>query len=388
MKKMLLIWGILFISSSLLHAISMRGEIEKSDYNIVSMISKIVIQCENNRKVFIKKRKNLYYASKHKSFNSFEKAAKYACDLKSRKKISKKRINAKLRKNALVCRTKKSMIYTLKNDRNYQSVLHKLESRNLYKNCFIGVKNYKVIVTNHYHNENLIKNYYKMKYGDNIRYAPINSIKPLNKRKRYKKRHVYKKDIKRNFKHKKIVKYRTPKSKTMAKHKRVYTHAKKEKMVKSKFIAPNTKRVTNVVKRVKSVNSYVETEYKPEIIRYSDSSENISEIQSTDSIQSDTSIGNQEIADERLTRENSNDTIDTSSTYKSIEKKPKIVQHSNTKAVEVYRCSASSTLSGKIYIGQHLDRDSSVKLALKNCKDEHKNVENCQFEHCFILKLM
>jgi len=381
MKKMLLIWGILFISSSLLHAISMRGEVEKSDYNIISMTSKIVIKCENNRKAFIQKRKNLYYASKHKSFKSFEKAAKYACGLKFRKKTSKKRINAKLRKNALVCRTKKSMVHALKNDRNYQSLLHKLESRDLYKNCFIGVANYKVTVSNHYHNENLIKNYYKMKYGENIRYAPINAIKPLNKRKRYKKRHAYKKDTKRNLKHKKIVKRKISKSKAMAKHKRVYHHAKKEKIVKSKsYIVPKTKSAT----RIESVNSYVDTEDKPEIIRYSDSPENVSEMQRTDTIQSDTSIHTQKKADV----ESINESIDTSSSYKLVEKNPITVQHSNAKAVEVYRCSASSMLSGKIYTGQHLDRDSSVKLALKNCKSEHKNVENCQFEHCFILKLM
>lgn len=394
MKKVVLILGALFVYHSGLYAFTMRGESEKAHYNIVSMTAKIVIECENGEKSFIKKYKDLYYASKSAGFRSFEKAAKYACRLKFKNHITKKRTkkvrkNARLRKNAIVCRTQKSIIYLLKNTKHYQSVLNKLQSRNVYKNCFIGKANYPVAVTNHYHNKNLIHNYYKMRYGDNngdnVRYTPIISIKPIGANKKH---------------------YSRSKTKVeKSKRKKVLSHKKVRVREKKKYRIAERTQVKKILRHKAPItveNTFVLHKRKPESSLCVNNSEEIATVQDKNSIKEYSQIqDNQRIdVETSLSHQNSNNVVtnnepsivekrDTSdsSTTETIERLND-EQKSDLVGTKIYRCSASSTQTGKIFVGQHLDSESSKNIALKNCQDEEKNSENCQFEHCFILDLM
>ena len=266
-------------------------------------------------------------------------------------KSSKTKANAKLIKNTLVCRTKRSLNYLLKSEKNYQKVVDGLASNSIYKDCFYSTVTVGVTVFGHYNIKNLIKNYYVInEHTDNTRYVPTESRKQSHKAKKSKRKYTKKRKKKRTKKSKSSYK-KVKKSRKVKK----YTKKKKYNKKSKPKVVYKTKKVPSVVK-----NSNV----------YIAPTETVS------------SVDNEEVVNE-------NQLKSVLSTYseprKEVASHEVVTQKETLDYMKVYRCSAVSF--DESFRGEHVEQAKSKKMALDNCKKYQKDDGICIFENCFILRV-
>jgi len=322
MKKLFIGIMVMLVMNIALNASSSYVERESSAYKVVSTKSTITILCSNGEKVYIKKDNHSYYTSS-KRFSSLNKASKSACKLDSKE-------NAILKKGALVCRNNKSLIYLLKSRRNYEKVIKGLSSSNIYKNCYFSTKRGKVLVSAHYNDKNLIKDYYVIDLNKNQkRYVPIEFIESLNATQKHTNR--YHKDRKKQYRKK------SNKVKKYTKRKKIHTIRKKHiKKKKHTIRKKHIHRKKHTIRRVKK--SSVSKTIHNNILPSSESKVNISTA--------------------------SNDSLD---------------------YFKVYRCTVVS--SDKSFYGEYIDKEKSKKMALDNCNRYKKSESICLPEDCYIVRI-
>lgn len=250
----------------------------------------------------------------------------FSASLVDSDKVSRSvKINGILKKEAVVCRSEKSLIYLLKSEKHYQRVIDGLESHLFYKNCFLSIARAKVNVVSHYSSQYLIKNYYVINYLSKTRYVPIEFIEPVKKVKN--KKSTY---------HKKRIKRDTKKSK--------YSKSKIHKYNKPKKTHKKSKRIHRHVSVKKIINTNLEYKKHKSII--------------SDSI------------------------IDKNKHIKSNNKV--LFNQSISNTMKVYKCSVVSFY--KSFTGQHIDKEKSKQLAVENCKKYQTSDESlCVFDSCYIL---
>ena len=263
------------------------------------------------------------------------------------------KVNAKLEKGALVCRSKKSLTYLLQSQKNYQKVVNGLASNSIYKNCFLSIMAAGVTVDAHYSSDNLIKNYYVInKHTGKTRYVPIEFIQPINtanksKTKRYKKRNKTYHNT-RKKKYNKKLKYTHAKIKKSSKLKKYNKNKKSKISYQTKSTHVNIK--NNYVSRKARTIVTPKVKYKEE--HKSDLRKIVATYLKTVNNESNNKVG---------------------------------VKKDNTAYKKVYRCSAVSF--DESFKGEHKDKEKSKNIALKNCKKYQKDEAICVFENCFILRV-
>ena len=297
------------------------------------------------------------------------------------------KVNAKLHKGAIVCKTKRSVNYLLRSESNYQKVLDGLVSNNFYKNCFLSITKAKVKVVAHYSSKKLIKNYYVLNLkGNQKRYVPIEFLEPLHlvkknksKRRKAKKKRYVKKSRYTQVKRKKVhkVKRYTQKRKSKVIHKKKKIH---EAVKANNIYAEAEVSTTNTI-----MNPDIEDQTKKLFTKIQKSNIN-------DESQSSVSptIVIPEIKDEIAYETEKKDYL---KTVLSSYSEPKVNTSSNHIATpkenvdyrKVYRCSAVSF--DKSFSGEHANKEKSKKMAMTNCKKYQKSKSICVLEDCFILRI-
>ena len=298
-------------------------------------------------------------------------------------------INGTLEEGALVCRSKRSLLYLLQSEKNYQKVVNGLESKTIYKNCFYSIAKAGVNVVGHYKSSNLIKSYYVLNHLSEKRYVPIEFVEPINGKKKKKVRH-HKKRTKKYAKKKKQFKAKSKKVYRAKKH----TKPKKHKVAHvSKKVPTKIKQITKVTRPVVIAQEVVQT-VSPVVTTHP--------IVTTSSVEHHTKL--KEVVSDYMENKKTivhnkpvviTDTAthtklkDIVSDYvvkkKTIAHTKPVVKTYTTNHTKVYRCSAVSFEES--FTGEHIDRETSKKMALDNCKKYQKNQAICVFENCFILRI-